>query len=94
MSSSFADAARRRALNGATVTEFDCRGCMARNHVFVRTFRITSFETVNGVPCAVGTILVEGSQSHLDWPEYRTIRVPIHHSDLQQIEGPYWCLYK
>lgn len=94
MFKSFQDAARRRALTGAIVNEFDCRGCMAEDHVFVRAGRVVGFETLGSIESVLVEVLNEGSRSFLDWPERRIKRIPLHHQGLQKIANGYWCLYK
>lgn len=87
------DAKRRWKLNGAVVTAFDCRGCMAENHVFLWVGRIDRFEEHYGRPQAVVTILKRCNRDIRNSDLGRE-HIDLHDPCLQEINRGVYGLFK
>lgn len=89
---SIADGKQKRKLIGSTVMAFECRGCMAEDHVFLWAGVVEGFQDQVRDPKAVIDVLKEGRRDRRDGNLGRQV-VAIHDPALQELSPGIFALF-
>jgi hypothetical protein len=87
-------AARKRALQGATILSFDCRGCMASDHQLMWVGVVEGFEPTRHAGEAARVKIIKRDHVDIRDQDLGVELEPIANGALQELAPKLWAVYR